>query len=174
MRFLPRHSPVAQFYCRPFQGRRPGGGLGGTVPPKNSRWGDGPCIGPPPIFWEAVLLEVRESMNRVKNCVFLVRKWWYTTFNIVNIRKRKGKSKERGRWLKKKVIRNLRPSRPPAQNLGSRPPTPKIDAYEFSWTHPKPTLGRNSLKRHLKLSFFKPTLRQMHIHSFIHSFWPFL
>src|SRR6218665_3893856 len=26
-------------------------------------------------------------MNRMKNCVFLVRKWSYTTFNIVNIRK---------------------------------------------------------------------------------------
>src|SRR6218665_13859 len=24
-------------------------------------------------------------MNRVKNCVFLVRKWSYTTFNIVNV-----------------------------------------------------------------------------------------
>src|SRR6218665_2503898 len=35
-----------------------------------------------------------ESMNRVKNGVFLVRKWSYTTFNIVNIRKmweKKGK-----------------------------------------------------------------------------------
>src|SRR6218665_2262266 len=37
-------------------------------------------------------------MNRVKNDGFLVRKWSYTTFNIVNIRKcekRKGKSEER-------------------------------------------------------------------------------
>src|SRR6218665_6886 len=38
-------------------------------------------------------------MNRVKNCVFLVRKWSYTTFNIVNIRKR---------WEKKGKIRRTR------------------------------------------------------------------
>src|SRR6218665_234398 len=39
-------------------------------------------------------------MNRVKNCVFLVRKWSYTTFNIVNIRKM---------WEKKGKIRRTRP-----------------------------------------------------------------
>src|SRR6218665_1304611 len=38
-------------------------------------------------------------MNRVKNCVFLVRKWSYTTFNIVNIRKM---------WEKKGKIRRTR------------------------------------------------------------------
>src|SRR6218665_2399181 len=38
-------------------------------------------------------------MNRVKNGVFLVRKWSYTTFNIVNIRKMWGK----------KVIRHFYP-----------------------------------------------------------------
>src|SRR6218665_1151138 len=38
-------------------------------------------------------------MNRVKNCVFLVRKWSYTTFNIVNIRKM---------WAKKGKIRRTR------------------------------------------------------------------
>src|SRR6218665_1947338 len=38
-------------------------------------------------------------MNRVKNCVFLVRKLSYTTFNIVNIRKM---------WEKKEKIRRTR------------------------------------------------------------------
>src|SRR6218665_3275087 len=38
-------------------------------------------------------------MNRVKNCVFLVRKLSYTTFNIVNIRKM---------WEKKGKIRRTR------------------------------------------------------------------
>src|SRR6218665_3549449 len=38
-------------------------------------------------------------MNRVKNCVFLVRKWSYTTFNTVNIRKM---------WEKKGQIRRTR------------------------------------------------------------------
>src|SRR6218665_3522955 len=38
-------------------------------------------------------------MNRVKNCVFLVRKWSYTTFNTVNIRKM---------WEKKGEIRRTR------------------------------------------------------------------
>src|SRR6218665_1394513 len=38
-------------------------------------------------------------MNRVKNCVFLVRKWSYTTFNTVNIRKM---------WEKKEKIRRTR------------------------------------------------------------------
>src|SRR6218665_2647324 len=52
----------------------------------------------PPIF-RVVLSDVRESMNRVKNCVFLVRKWSYTTFNIVNIRKM---------WEKKRKIRKTR------------------------------------------------------------------
>ena len=46
-----------------------------------------------------MLSDVRESMNRVKNCVFLVRKWSYTTFNIVNIRKM---------WEKKEKIRRTR------------------------------------------------------------------
>src|SRR6218665_3888659 len=38
-------------------------------------------------------------MNRVKNCVFLVRKWSYTTFNTVNIRKM---------WEKKEKIRRTK------------------------------------------------------------------
>src|SRR6218665_2205481 len=38
-------------------------------------------------------------MNRVKNCVFLVRKWSYTTFNKVNIRKM---------WEKKEKTRRTR------------------------------------------------------------------
>src|SRR6218665_4185078 len=41
-----------------------------------------------------MLSDARESMNRVKKVVFLVRKWSYTTFNIVKIRKiweKKGK-----------------------------------------------------------------------------------
>src|SRR6218665_109438 len=46
-----------------------------------------------------VLSDVRESMNRVKNCVFLVRKCSYTTFNIVNKRKM---------WEKKGKIRRTR------------------------------------------------------------------
>src|SRR6218665_3186147 len=43
-------------------------------------------------------------MNRVKNGVFLMRKWSYTTFNIVNIRKmweKKGKI-QRTRSMTKK------------------------------------------------------------------------
>src|SRR6218665_901095 len=49
-------------------------------------------------------------MNRVKNCVFLVRKWSYTTFNIVNIWKmweKKGKIRRTRSMTKKKVIRNF-------------------------------------------------------------------
>jgi len=44
------------------------GGTGWDGPP-NLRWGDGPCIGPP-IFREVVLLDARESMNRVKRTCF--------------------------------------------------------------------------------------------------------
>ena len=40
------------------------GGLGGRFP-KLLRWGDGPCIRPP-IFWEVLLLEVRQSTNWLK------------------------------------------------------------------------------------------------------------
>ena len=36
--------------------------LGGTAPQKYLRWGDGPCICPP-IFWEALLSDVRQSTN---------------------------------------------------------------------------------------------------------------
>ena len=47
-----------------------------------------------------MLSDVRESMNRVKNDGFLVRKWSYTTFNIVNIRKMcEKKGKIRKTWL---------------------------------------------------------------------------
>ena len=38
------------------------GGTGGDGPPKNLRWGDGPCIGPP-IFREVVLSDARESIR---------------------------------------------------------------------------------------------------------------
>src|SRR6218665_1276243 len=51
-------------------------------------------------------------MNRVKNGVFLVRKWSYRTFNIVNIRKmweKKGKIQRTMSMTKKKVIRNFYP-----------------------------------------------------------------
>src|SRR6218665_3837223 len=92
------------------QGRRPRG-TGGTVPPK-FEVGDRPCIGPPNILRSIVLSDVRESMNRVKNCVFLVRKWSYTTFNIVNIRKmweKKGKIRRTRSMTKKKLIRNFYP-----------------------------------------------------------------
>src|SRR6218665_3834747 len=44
-------------------------------------------------------------MNRVKNCVFLVRKWSYTTFTIINIRKmweKKGKIRRTRSMTKKK------------------------------------------------------------------------
>ena len=49
--------------------------------------------------------DVRESMNRVKNGGFLVRKWSYTAFNIVNIRKmweKKGKIRRTKSMTKKK------------------------------------------------------------------------
>jgi len=52
-----------------------------------------------------VLSDVRESMNRVKNGGFLVRKWSYTTFNIVNIRKmweKKGKIRRTKSMTKKR------------------------------------------------------------------------
>ena len=67
----------------------------------------------PPIFWEVVLSDARESTNRAKrrchqgilfwNSVFLVKKGSYTTFNTVKIRK------IRKTWsmTKKKVIRNF-------------------------------------------------------------------
>src|SRR6218665_2325926 len=57
-------------------------------------------------------LFVKESMNRVKNGGFLVRKWSYTAFNIVNIRKmreKKGKIRRTRSMTKKKVIRNFYP-----------------------------------------------------------------
>jgi len=43
-----------------------GGDIGGwgTVS-QNLRWGDGPCIRPPPIFGEVVLLEAWQSTNRL-------------------------------------------------------------------------------------------------------------
>ena len=74
-----------------FQGRRPRG-TGGTVPP-NMRWGTAHAS-VPPIFWEVVLPDVRDSLNRVKKGAFLVRKGSYTTFCIVQTRKmceKKGK-----------------------------------------------------------------------------------
>jgi len=48
----------------------------------------------PPIFREVVLSDARESMNRVKKGVFLVRKGSNMTFNIAKIAKiweKKGK-----------------------------------------------------------------------------------
>ena len=61
----------------------------GDGPPKNLRWGDGPCIGPP-IFRQVVLSDARERMSRVKNglikeffseiVVFLVKEGSYMTF----------------------------------------------------------------------------------------------
>ena len=44
------------------------GGLGGRSPQKKI-WGGGTAhaLVPPPIFWEGVLSDVRESMNRLKN-----------------------------------------------------------------------------------------------------------
>src|SRR6218665_1096570 len=91
--------------------QRPRGGLGGRSPQK-FEVGDSPCIGPPNILRSSVVADVRESMNRVKNGVFLVRKWSYTTFNIVNIRKmweKKGKIPKTKSMTKKKVIRNFYP-----------------------------------------------------------------
>src|SRR6218665_75712 len=49
-------------------------------------------------------------MNRVKNGVFLVRKWSYTTFNIVNIRKmweKKGKIQRTRSMTKKRSSENF-------------------------------------------------------------------
>src|SRR6218665_3888609 len=53
-------------------------------------------------------------MNRVKNCVFLVRKWSYTTFNIVNKRKmweKKGKIRRTRSMTKKKGHQKFLPSK---------------------------------------------------------------
>ena len=72
------------------------GGLGGRSP-KNLRWGDGLCIRLPNIWRSIVLSDARESMNRVKKSVYLVRRWSYTTFNIVKSGKRKRKSEKPGR-----------------------------------------------------------------------------
>src|SRR6218665_908108 len=55
----------------------------------------------PPIFREVVLSDVCESINRVKNGAFLVRKGSNTTFNLANI----GKIWEKQGKIWKKVIR---------------------------------------------------------------------
>jgi len=47
-----------------------GGDLGGTVPPKFQVVGTAHAF-VPPIFWEIVLSDARESMNRVKKVFFL-------------------------------------------------------------------------------------------------------
>src|SRR6218665_1189682 len=95
-------------------------------------------------------------MNRVKNCVFLVRKWSYTTFNIVglNIRKmweKKGKIRRTRSMTKKKVIRNFYPEIGPRKNFlvppkfgarsppmpasGGRPPSPAPPRYASVSVH---------------------------------------
>ena len=67
------------------QGRRPrGGDWGDGRSYQNLRWGTA-SASVPPIFWEVVLSDARESLNRVKTGVFLVRKGSYTTFYIVKI-----------------------------------------------------------------------------------------
>src|SRR6218665_2108411 len=67
------------------------GGTGGRPPQKFKVEGTAHALVPPNIL--------RSSVDRVKNCVFLVRKWSYTTFDIVNIRKM---------WEKKGKIRRTR------------------------------------------------------------------
>jgi len=72
------------------------GGTGGTVPPKFEVGGP-PMHWSPPIFWEIVLWDGRESSNRVKMvssrnsflkyCFFLVKKESYTIFYTVKIRR---------------------------------------------------------------------------------------
>jgi len=54
---------LQEFKNRNSHGRRPRGDWGRS--PKYVGWGNGPCIRPP-IFWEVVLSDVRESKNRVK------------------------------------------------------------------------------------------------------------
>ena len=83
-----------------------GGDLGGTAP-HNLRWGTAHAL-VPPIFREVVLSDARESMNRVKRGVFLVRKGSNMTSNIANIGniwEKKGKIWKI--WSMKKVIRNF-------------------------------------------------------------------
>src|SRR6218665_2190728 len=75
------------------QGRRPRG----AVPKKNLRWGDGPCIGPPNILKSSVVGRARKHEQSKKIgvvreffseiVVFLVKKWSYTTFYTVKIRR---------------------------------------------------------------------------------------
>src|SRR6218665_714466 len=62
-------------------------------------------------------------MNRVKNCVFLVRKWSYTTFNIVNIRKmweKKGKIRRTRSMTKKKSSEIFTPKMEIFPEIGPR------------------------------------------------------
>src|SRR6218665_2073776 len=77
------------------QGRRTRG-TGGQSPPK-FEVGDGPCIRLPNILRSSVVGCARKY-EQSKKGVFLVRKWSYTTFNIVKIYgksgKRKGKSEK--------------------------------------------------------------------------------
>ena len=73
-----------------------GGDLGGLEgrPPKKFEVGGTAHALVPPIFREVVLSDARESTNRVKKGVFLVRKGSNTTFNIAKIGKiceKKGK-----------------------------------------------------------------------------------
>src|SRR6218665_370726 len=73
--------------------RRPRG-TGGTVPQKNLRWGDGPCIRPPNILRSSVVGCPRKYKQSKKGVikeffseivVFLVKKGSCTTFNTVKI-----------------------------------------------------------------------------------------
>src|SRR6218665_1511109 len=63
-------------------------------------------------------------MNRVKNGVFLVRKWSYTTFNIVNIRKMWGKRSSEIFTLKMEIFTlkmEIFPEIGPRKNFWSPP-----------------------------------------------------
>src|SRR6218665_1233152 len=85
--------------------RRPRGTGGG--PPKNLRWGTAHAL-VPPIFREVVLSDTRESINRVKKGVFLVRKGSNMTFNTAQIGKiweKQGKILKR--WSMTKITRNF-------------------------------------------------------------------
>src|SRR6218665_186581 len=95
-------------------------------------------------------------MNRVKNCVFLVRKWSYTTFNIVNIRKM---------WEKKGKIRRTRSM---TKKRSSEIFTLKMDIFPEIGPRKNflvpPKFGARSPpmegeERHLSKNFFKRELR---------------
>ena len=128
------------------------GGTGGTVPPQNLRWGTAHALVPPNILRSSVV-GCAWKYEQSENGGFLVRKWSYTTFNIVNIRKmweKKGKIRRTKSMTKKKVIRNFYPE---------NGHFPEIGPWKFFWVPPKfgarsPPMAMCDLKIHNSVTTF--------------------